>query len=157
MALGPKAMGEAIAHNLKTKTGKTLEEWLAALDGAGAADRATSLAWLKEQGLGHFQAQLVVDRREGQPLYDDRDGLVDSLFARHPEQRALYEQVAAEAQEQHDLTANPCKGYVPLYSPRKRIVVSFTPRTRGSTSASSATPSHFRSSPTGRPSAARSA
>ncbi len=131
MALGPKAMGEAIAHNLKAKTGRSLDEWLAALDSAGAPDRASSLTWLKAQGLGHFQAQLVVDRRDGQPLYDDPAGIVDDLFAPYPEQRLLYERVVAEAHRKHALTANPCKGYVPLYSPRRRIVVSIRPTDEG--------------------------
>lgn len=131
MALGPKAMGEAIAHNLKAKTGKTLEEWLAALDDTDAPDRASASAWLKARGLGHFQSQLVLDRREGRPLYDDPERIVDGLFDGHPEQRRLYEQVAAAAQQQHGLTANPCKGYVPLYSPSRRIVASIKPTDRG--------------------------
>lgn len=29
MALGPKQMGEAIIRNLKEKTGKSIEEWIA--------------------------------------------------------------------------------------------------------------------------------
>lgn len=131
MALGPKAMGEAIAHNLKPTTGRSLEEWLATLDAQQLADRRSTLEWLKGQGLGHFQAQLVVDRRDGLPLYDDPGQVVDDLFSAHPAQRPLYEKVVDHARESFGLTANPCKGYVPLYSPRNRIVVSMKPTADG--------------------------
>jgi len=131
MALGPKAMGEAIAHNLKAKTGRTLEEWLVALDAADAPDRATALAWLGAQGLGRFQARLVVDRHEGGSVYDDDAVLVDRLFATRPEQRGLYDRIVEAAHERHGLAASPCTGYVPLYSPRRRIVASLTPTPEG--------------------------
>lgn len=44
MALGPKAMGDAIAANLEAKTGKTLEGWLADLAREELHDREAALA-----------------------------------------------------------------------------------------------------------------
>ena len=131
MALGPKAMGDAIAANLEAKTGKTLEGWLAALAREGLHDREGALAWLKQQGLGHFQAQLVVQKRAGEPLYDDPDQLVTELFRTQPKQRATYEAIVRELARDHRFVVNPCKGYIPLYSSRNRIFASFVPTRDG--------------------------
>ncbi len=131
MALGPKAMGDAIAANLEAKTGKTLEGWLADLAREGLHDREAALAWLKGHGLGHFQAQLVVQKHAGEPLYDDPEQLLTELFRTQPEQRATYEAIVRELARDHRFVVNPCKGYVPLYSPRNRIFASFVPTRDG--------------------------
>jgi len=47
-------------RNLQSKTGRSVEEWIAALQAADLPDRAAQTAWLKGEGLGHFQARLVL-------------------------------------------------------------------------------------------------
>lgn len=62
MALGPKAMGEAILANLKAKTGKDLGEWRGEIERSGITDPAEAGRHLRELGLGRFQAAAVVER-----------------------------------------------------------------------------------------------
>lgn len=128
MALGPKAMGEAIVANLKTKTGKTLSEWQEMLKSQDITDEKTAQKYLKENGLGHFQAMTVAQLTFGQDEYQDEDKLVDELFADYPEQRNLYDTIVDELS--NSLTVQPCKGYVPLYKDGK-IIVSFKPTDDG--------------------------
>jgi hypothetical protein len=60
MGLSPKQMEDAIIQNLKSKTGKTLQEWLATLKESKILDKKEAIGFLKtEKGLGHFQAQTV--------------------------------------------------------------------------------------------------
>lgn len=131
MALGPKAMGEAIAANLKPKTGKTLEEWLSLLDTQTLTDKKDAITWLKSQGLGHFQAQLVADKYSGEPLYDNPEQIVDELFAGYPDQKELYDAIMSELQSHYKLVVNPCKGYIPLYSQKNTIFASMKPTKKG--------------------------
>lgn len=59
-------MEEAVLRGLETKTGRGLEQWKAALDGAGPfAKPALAVAWLKAQGMGHVTAQVVERRWRG--------------------------------------------------------------------------------------------
>lgn len=131
MALGPKAMGDAIAANLKAKTGKTLEEWLQAVDEQKITAGKDVLAWLKSQGLGHFQARLVLERREGQLPYDNPQRLIDDLFADYPEQRQLFVSITDTFRASCRFDLNPCKGYTPLYNLDGRIFASFKPTRQG--------------------------
>ena len=131
MALGPKAMGEAIAANLAATSGKTVEGWLAVLDVEAPDDGKAANEWLKHQGLGHFQAQLVVQKWKGEPLYDDPDQIVAVLFQGFGEQRRLYDQILEDVCARYEVVVNPCKGYVPLYSKRNRIFASLKPTRDG--------------------------
>lgn len=91
MALGPKAMGEAIIANLKTKTGRDLAGWQDELRAAGVTDPGQARQHLKAQGLGQFQAITVVESHFGTTAYTDDALLIDDQFLRFPSQRALYD------------------------------------------------------------------
>ncbi|NYF18524.1 hypothetical protein HDC37_003389 [Microbacterium sp. AK009] len=129
MALGPKAMGEAIVANLKTKTGKDLAGWQAELTAAGAADAATAKRLLIERCLGQFQAASVAEYTFGDDHYADAERLVDDQFARYPEQRALYDHALDRLAEPR-FTPKPCRTYLPVYRDG-RIAVSFKATPRG--------------------------
>ena len=128
MALGPKAMGEAIIANLKRKSGKDLAEWQAVLADEGITDRAAAEARLLEHGLGRIQAMTVAEVTLGTNHYEEPDDLVDQLFAKFPDQRALFDH-AVEAARNTALTLQPCRGYAPFYADG-RIAVSFKPTSR---------------------------
>ena len=49
-----------MAATLASKTGRSVDEWIAHLTEAGPSDDKAWQAWLKTEGLGHFQARLVV-------------------------------------------------------------------------------------------------
>jgi hypothetical protein len=129
MALGPKAMGEAIIANLKAKTGKTLSQWEAELERAAITDPAAARQFLKDLGLGQFQAVAVVEHHFSLDLYADERRLVNDHFERFPEQRALYEE-ALESLVAKDFKPQPCRSYLPVYFGGK-IAVSFKPTKRG--------------------------
>lgn len=129
MALGPKAMGEAIIANLKTRTGKDLGQWQAELEQRGVGDPAVARQLLKDLGLGQFQALAVAERHFSTDRYADERRLVNEQFERFPEQRPLYDQAITELVAS-GCTPQPCRSYLPVYRDRK-IVVSFKPTARG--------------------------
>ena len=129
MALGPKAMGEAIIANLKTKTGKNLGQWEAELERAGITDPASARQRLKDLGLGQFQALTVVEHHFSLDRYADTRRLVHDQFERFPEQRALYDE-ALDQLAAKNFKPRPCRSYLPVYSGGK-IAISFKPTTRG--------------------------
>lgn len=129
MALGPKAMGEAIIANLKSKTGKDLAAWQAELAEAGVADAAAAKRLLIERGLGQFQAASVAEYTFGDDHYADAERLVDDQFRRYPEQRALYDH-ALDRLTGPEFTPKPCRTYLPVYRDG-RIAVSFKATPRG--------------------------
>jgi hypothetical protein len=131
MALGPKEMGDAIVANLKLKTGKDLDGWLAELHRAKPSTSKEAVATLKEAGLGHFQATTVAAHFFGAVIYASPNRLVEELFAKYPEQRQWFDAICAEVVEESQLRVQPCKRYVPLYSARNVIVASFTPTRDG--------------------------
>lgn len=124
MALGPKAMGEAIIANLKAKTGKDLAGWEAELRASGLSDPTEARQHLMELGLGRFQAVTVVEHAFGLHAYADDHHLVDDQFARYPDLRPLYDRAVAGL-DADTFTPKPCRGYLPIYRDG-RTVLSFT-------------------------------
>lgn len=131
MALGPKEMGEAIIANLKTKTGKDLNQWLVIAKDSKLTEQQKIRTYLKEMGLGAFQANAVTERYLGEVVYDDFEKLINNLFQKYPEQRIQMENITKSVQEKFTLVLRPCKGYVPLYSSKNKIVMSFKPTSKG--------------------------
>lgn len=129
MALGPKAMGEAIVANLKAKTGKDLGQWLEVLRASGITDPLRAREHLRAAGLGPFQAVAVVERAFAEDPYADARRLIDDHFARFPEQRALYDAAVARLGAA-GLSPQPCRGYLPVYREGK-IAISFKATARG--------------------------
>ena len=83
MALSAREMGEAIIRNMKEKTGRSLDEWLAAIPREMAGDKKRVVSWLKEEhGVGHFQAVTIFECSQGASEYDDRAGIEEKLFGK---------------------------------------------------------------------------
>lgn len=115
MALGPKDMGAAMLQNLPKKTGKTLEEWLELCTQSGLSNKKELQQQLKEQGLGHFQAQLVAQIFLGEKsIYDNPAALEEALFPK-PAQQALYQALKTQLEQLEGVKAQPCKTYIPFY------------------------------------------
>lgn len=135
-------MGEAIIANLKAKSGKDLDEWRAELAQARILDPAAAHAHLRALGLGQFQALTVVERVFARDQYADEQQLVADHFARHGEQRALYDYAVTQLAAHH-CTPKPCRGYLPLYRDG-RIAISFKATSRGLYAALTlSTPEHW--------------
>jgi hypothetical protein len=130
VALGPKEMGEAIVANLKAKTGKDLEEWKEEILKTKLTQKKAIMTWLKENGLGHIQAQTVSAVYLGVGLYDAKRDK-ESLFSKYPDQKRLMEVIGRRLEKEYQLTPKPCKGYIPYYCEKGTIALSFKPTQKG--------------------------
>lgn len=126
MALDPGGMQAAIITNLREKTGRDLDAWLAELARHDLPQRKDRIAWLKANGVGHVTAGVIADRAvsRGAP-YDDAEALLAGLFGDDGDvRRARYEQVRdtlVAALPGTKVTA--CKGYVGFSDGRQYAVV----------------------------------
>ncbi|HXM36751.1 MAG TPA: DUF5655 domain-containing protein [Pyrinomonadaceae bacterium] len=124
---------------LKQKTGRTLEEWLALIKKAGPRDDEARREWLKtEHGLGTNYASSLAELADGkgaefgdpQDYLAAAEGYVERMFsggkaALRPIYNALLKvglKVGKEAK------ACPCRTIVPLY--RKHVFAQIKPTTR---------------------------
>jgi hypothetical protein len=137
------AYTQAIVDNLKAKSGRDLEGWLA--HGKQAAPRGADAkdltAWLKAEGLGGTQAALVAERaaRAGaHAFFEDTpegylraaEGYVEAMFSGkkaglRPVFEALLDLGLALGP---DVKACPCKTFVPLY--RNHVIAQIKPTTQ---------------------------
>lgn len=112
---------------LKTKTGKTLAEWMKAITEKGFDKRNDLIAWLKaEHGFGHANAAHMASlyKNGGKPIYGDSEVLTDSLFAKSQDLRPVYDELEkAIKAEYNDVKFTPRKGYMSIHDKREFAVV----------------------------------
>jgi hypothetical protein len=116
------AMQDAIISNLKQKTGKTLEEWIRVVKKTGPSARKERAQWLKaKHRLGGTTAAVIADRVEGKAPQYNPEAFVKVMFAGpRAGLRPIYEQLMKLGMKLgKDVTATPCKTFVPL---RRRYV-----------------------------------
>lgn len=118
---------QSILANFKSNTGRTVEEWVALARDAGPAEGKGRQAWLKAQGLGANQADLVARRAGAGPgrAFDDTPegylaaapGFVAAQYGgRKAALRPLFEQIAHRARALGaDVRVCPCETLVPFY------------------------------------------
>jgi hypothetical protein len=124
---------------LKQKTGRTLEEWLAHIKKAGPKDEKERRAWLKEEhGLGTNTAWWLAERAEGKgeeagdsDLYlqaAERD--VEKMFSgKKAGLRPLYDALLKLGLKTgKEAKACPCQTIVPLY--RNHVFAQIKPTTQ---------------------------
>lgn len=124
---------------LKTKTGRSLDEWLRHIKKNGPKDEKARLEWLKtEHGLGTNSAWWLAERAAGKGTLDEdpdaylisAEGYVEKMFSGpKAELRPIYDallklglSVGKEAK------ACPCQTIVPLY--RNHVFAQIKPTTR---------------------------
>ena len=124
---------------LKQKTGRSLEEWLALIKKSGPTDEKSRREWLKaEYGLGTNTAGWLAERAEGKGAESsDPDAYlaaaeqyVETMFAGGKAGlRPLYERLLALGLGiGKDVKACPCQTIVPLY--RNHVFAQIKPTTR---------------------------
>lgn len=117
---------------LKTRTGRDLGDWMAAIAAQGSADKNEIIDWLREQGLPFARASWLerIHRNGGKPIYSDPAPRKPPERSREPEPRpappspptpqravpaaAPVEPSANDAAALEKLLA-AAKGYRPLY------------------------------------------
>jgi hypothetical protein len=113
-------MIESVVANFPSKTGKTLEQWIAIVKKSGPASDKERRAWLKEKhGLTTNYAMFVVEQaagRGGAENYDP-EALVDAIFSgQKSELRPVYEQILRFGLSLgNDVRVCPCATIVPFY------------------------------------------
>ncbi|MDZ4111045.1 MAG: DUF4287 domain-containing protein [Brevundimonas sp.] len=113
---GPQEdMAAAMVVNLKTKTGKSLDEWMAAARASGLAKHGALVSWLKaEHGLSHGYANLVAHKTFASDAgSSDDDALMEAMFAGpKAAMRPVYDRVAAIVHGLDGAQVAPKKVYV---------------------------------------------
>jgi hypothetical protein len=121
-----------MAENLRAKTGKTLDEWVAVARASGIGPHMALVNHLKaEHGLGHGYANMVVHAANASSsLSQDDDALVAAAFdGAKAHWRPLYDRLVALVQGfGGDVELAPKKGYVSLR--RKKQFALLMPSTR---------------------------
>ena len=132
------AMVQKWVAELKPKTGRSLEEWLALVKKEGPKDEKSRRDWLKSKHkLGTNSAWWIAERAEGKGLEDNDPEAylqaavqyVEVQYAGPKEKlRPVYDELLALGLSQGpDAKACPCKTIVPLY--RNHVFVQIKPTT----------------------------
>lgn len=125
--------------DLKQKTGRSLEEWLAFIKKSGPKDEVARREWLKtKHGLGTNSAWWLAERTEGKGAETSdsneylaaAEGYVETMFsggkaALRPVYDAL---LKLGLKVGKDVKACPCQTIVPIY--RKHVIAQIKPTTR---------------------------
>ncbi|MGP1355444.1 DUF4287 domain-containing protein [Roseicyclus sp.] len=131
MALSPAEMDAAVLANLAGKTGRTPDDWIGLLDGAGPFEKpAAAVTWLKTtHGLGHVTAQIIVRKwRERDTDASEGDPVAAVLGTRGA--ALLRDLHAVLAADRPEVRLMPRKAYVGLGAP-VQFAVAARPRHSG--------------------------
>jgi hypothetical protein len=108
----------SLEANIEKATGKTVAQWVKIAKTCPETKPRARLKWFKDRhGLGQSRAGLILWRAFGNGSVGEEDPstLMDTLFAKRPEQRALCDKVAAYAEKLGPGTLSPRNSYVALY------------------------------------------
>jgi hypothetical protein len=133
------AMVQKWIAELKTKTGRSLDEWLKFIKKAGPKTEQERREWLKkEHGLGTNSAWWLAERAEGKGGEDGdpeaylraAEGYVEKMFAGPKASlRPIYDALLKLGLSVgKDVKACPCRTIVPLY--RKHVFAQIKPTTQ---------------------------
>jgi len=133
------AMVEKWIADLKTKTGRSLDEWLKFIKKSGPKTEQERREWLKkEHGLGTNSASWLAERAEGKGGEDGdpeaylraAEGYVEKMFAGPKTSlRPIYDALLKLGLSAgKDVKACPCQTIVPLY--RKHVFAQIKPTTQ---------------------------
>jgi hypothetical protein len=132
------AYAQAILRNLKEKTGRSLEEWLALLQKEGPTSAKERRDWLKKkQALGNNTAWMIAERSVGKGFggTDEKAYLVaapnyvETMFKGKEALRPAFDSLLKSALEQFpEIRVCPCATIVPLY--RKHVFAQLKPATK---------------------------
>jgi hypothetical protein len=125
--------------DLKTKTGRSLDEWLALVKKSGPKDEKSRREWLKSKhDLGTNSAWWLAERADGKGTESSdpdaylaaAENYVEAMFAGGKAAlRPLYDRILHLALDMaDDVKACPCQTIVPLY--RKHVFAQIKPTTR---------------------------
>jgi hypothetical protein len=124
-------MEDAYHWNLKERTGRPFEEWVALAKREGPKDRNDLLKWLKKQhGLSSNYAWWVAKGERSSAANYDPETMVEAMYSgKKAALRPIYERLLdAGLGLGKDVKACPCQTIVPLY--RNHVFAQIKPTTR---------------------------
>jgi hypothetical protein len=106
---------------LEKKTGKGLTHWNARIRQEKFADAGSLEAWLAQQGVTGYAAQVLVMERFGYPDFftASAEALIDAQYADRPHLRLIYKAIVKAARDLGECVIQARKGYVSLVTPRR--------------------------------------
>jgi len=106
---------------LERSTGEGVAAWNAKIAAAGPFDEARLRAWLRDNGVTGYAAQLLRWETLGYPdfMTASADELVDAQYADRAHLRPIYDAVLTAALTLGDVTVQTRKTYVSLVGPRR--------------------------------------
>lgn len=126
------AMEETAMRNLKERTGKTLDQWIAFMKKNGPAGEQERREWLKtEHGLTTNYCWWIAERAEGRgaPADYDPDTYVAEMFKGKEHLQPIYIRLLKFGLGLGpDVKACPCQTIVPLY--RQNVFAQLKPTTK---------------------------
>jgi Domain of unknown function (DUF5655)/Domain of unknown function (DUF4287) len=132
------AMVQKWVAELKPKTGRSLEEWIAFVKRSGPQDNQARRAWLKSKhNLGTNSAWWIADRADGKGGEEDNPETYLAAASKYVEEqycgrksalRPMFEELLRLGKSiGPDVKACPCKTMVPLY--RNHVFAQIKPTT----------------------------
>ncbi len=131
------AMVQKWVSELREKTGRSLEEWIALVKKEGLKDEKSRREWLKSKHkLGTNRASWIAERAEGKGWEDTPEAYLKAAVRYVEEQyagpkeklRPIYDELLKLAKSLgEDVKACPCRTIVPLY--REHVFAQIKPTT----------------------------
>lgn len=107
--------------SIQDVTGKTLDEWMTAVENIGLTKQPEIIKWIKtEHGLNHMQANMITSiyKNDGKPVYD-YDAMYAKLFDGLAHHRPLYDEIIELVKSEiPDVVIAPTKTYVEFSAER---------------------------------------
>lgn len=134
MAKSPEEMANTMIANLKDKTGKTLEQWLAVTKKSGASKHGEIVKLLKtEHGMTHGFANLVAHKtlKSDAGSAGDTSDLVAAQYAgAKAELKPIYDALIKAAKACGAVEIAPKKAYVSLRRSKQFAIIQPSTKTR---------------------------
>lgn len=134
MPKSPEEMAAAMIANMKDKTGKTLEQWIAIAKSSGAARHGEIVRKLKsDHGMTHGFANLVAHKTlksDAGSAAAGSDLVAEQYGGAKAGLKPIYDAVIAAAKQCGDVEISPKKAYVSLRRSKQFAIVQPSTRTR---------------------------
>lgn len=134
MAKSPEDMADAMIANLKSKTGKTLPQWIAVAKKSGAARHGEIVKMLKtDHGMTHGFANLVAHKTlksDAGSIAETTDLVAAQYAGNKAELKPIYDALIEAAKRCGAIEIAPKKAYVSLRRSKQFAIIQPSTRTR---------------------------
>ena len=134
MPKSPEEMANAMIANMKDKTGKTLEQWMAIASRSEAAKHGELVKMLKsDHGLTHGFASLVAHKTlqsDAGSVADSADLIAAQYSGAKAELKPIYDAIIVAVKKCGEVEISPKKSYVSLRRSKQFAIVQPSTKTR---------------------------